>query len=224
MNYISNSIISPFQKHPTILTTNIVSWFGLFLMLTIFGLSWATYAVFLLKKDDYKQRIKLLAILYASFSVGFACMIIVYLYLFVKYKVGPSGLEGSFNMYHLYRERGVGSDFWLFVMFIAMLIISVSGFLILNNLENENMVKQLIQVGIIVSSIVSGFWVLYHSYLAINVRSIGLYPIISEMHKASPDTNKLANYFRIILERKGYDIGIDLYPVIKRILQADTIN
>lgn len=224
MNSVSNVIAKSFSKKPvSSMTIQYIMWIIFIWVLAIGTISWSCYVM---SQDDNKgeniEWIKRLLLIAGSLNVIIVIILIVYVFYMIKYKIGPGGAIGNYNIESLWQTSHIGFNSWMLLL-LAMNIASTGLFFAAwhkCNIGEDDLSKMLITTASSLLTLFLGGWILYYVYLGIACRSNELFHIISELNKTSPNIVKISNDWEKTLRRKGEDMGIDLYTQVKEVLLA----
>lgn len=220
MENVANSFMNILTKNnTTIMITKYVMVFMFLVTLAITFFGWAAYLQYQEEIVD-KKKIKTLSILSGSFSIIMVLLLLTYVFHVIKHKVGPGGIEGEYNMYILNNIKGISTNFWLFLLLLIFVALTALSFVTYKKVVDDeiDLAQNLtIAISSLVTIVISG-WILYSVYLAVNVRSTGLYKIVYQLNKNSPDVVKVSTDFRETLQQKGVNMGIDFYQNYKEVI------
>ena len=222
MNSVASAFIKTFfGKTPNTFMVQFIIAVLFLWMLGITFMSWATY-VLIKNKTTNKNAVRNLLLISGAFNIVMVIYLLIYSILLIKYKIGPGGIIGEYNMTLQYKNYHIGVNMWL--LFLLALNIASSGLFFACWMKyrdgEEEEAFNLIKAAAAIISIIIGGWIVYYVYLGIAVRTYQMFDIIGQLNKSSPNIISLSNDWEEILRRKGGEMGIDLYAEVKQVLMA----
>ena len=224
MNSVANSFIKNISNNKAKpILIQCVMWVTLVLFILLVSLSWAAY-VLIKNNSDKKELISVLLLTAGSLNLCMVIYLLLYIVFLFRYKIGPGGIIGEYNMTLQYNNNHIGDNMWL--LFFFGLNVFSSGLLFAGwTYKDDNtrgsgnkLCLQLVTAAASVATITIGGWLLYYAYLGIGCRTYEMAEMLRELNRTSPDIVRISKDWEKILKRKGEYMSIDLYEEFKVIV------
>ena len=119
MNSVANTFAKIFgNKKPEPISIQIIMWIIVLLMISITCMTWVAYA-YINEKKDIAQELILIS---GSFNAIITLYLLLYAFVIIKYKIGPGGMIGEYNMTIQYNNNHIGTNFWILILLVLNMV------------------------------------------------------------------------------------------------------
>ena len=222
MNSVANAFVKSFAgKSPTTFVVQFIMFFSFLWILGITFMAWTSY-VLIKNKTAEKNVVRNLLLVSGAFNIIMVIYILIYSIMLIKYKIGPGGIIGEYNMTLQYNKYHVGVNMWILLLLVLNCVSSGLFFAcwVKYRKDNDEEALKLIKAATAIVSLIICGWIAYYVYLGIATRTYQMFDIIYQLNKSSPNIVKISNDWEKMLRRKGDEMGIDLFSEVKQVLLA----